>query len=786
MDNKKRYKSAVWTLFTLSFILIAAICAMMWGKSIASFPLIKLVIFITLIILEAVTLTAEFICAAKLGKINSAEESETEDTAQDKPVTGTKQQNRGMWLAIAGIGVSCLLAVCGTFLGGRLSAGLLKLVLWLCIAFDVIPAVMLLVSVIRAKSFAARIKSEDVAYWQDLLLSKREDAAETAEERLDSADALISRGNVCAITVGIMGTLASLLSGMSLTAGTAALFAVGALWVVTAFSRLRFPLKDEQFLDRESAVSEEDFPELYALVRQAQTKVGVEGELVLSLTNDCNAGIFGIDGVCSVTLGVMLLGIMTEAELYTVLLHEFEHLASSDEDDLYIRDYYLWRSTGGNRSVFSPITDLMFEYNDEKFVFDYLISSFACSILYESMADTAMVRFGDAAIAESALRKLKYCELYEWENALCDTDVYYKDEEPDRNYIGKQLDGFLRKMTKRYEVWNELLDREILARNASHPTAKQRIEALWSYAEEPEEMPDGVEEPPYFDIKAPTETKEYRVDCARALKKVQDDLYDYASENYESDRQERYIKPLETVTNWELPGRPVIAEEYADIVGALLDLGRCSEAVALCDRVISELNEKATYYACFIKASALLRAYDAGGIELMYKAIEGNSNYINDGIALIGTFCCYTGNGEELAVYREKAIELARSQQKKYDEISVLRKTDELMPDPMSDEMLDEILGFILNEDEYAAIKRIYLIRKTISEDFFTSVFIMQFVSGTDDEVKQYLLHRMFCCLDVRDEQYSLFDYDEVKDTHPEKVENSLVFERPDEEYPEE
>lgn len=814
MNNKKRYRSAVAVLLVLSLVWIIAICAMMWGRSVAAFSFIKLTIFIALIVVEVVTVTAEFICAAKLGRLNNEQDAEEKalPKAEDRSSGERRHQRRGSWLTVAGIAASCVLAISGTLLGRLIPVKLTDIALIAAIVFDAVPAGILAFSVVSAKKYEKELKATDIAEWQSYMLTRRTQAEETADEKLDELLMRVHRNDVCAVTVGVMGILAALLAGLSLSTGTTVLYLIAALWTVCALSRVRFAPDEDIFNDDEFNAYEEDYPELYALVRQAQSVVGAEGEPIISLRTDCNAGICRVGDVCSVQLGVILLGILNEAELYTVLLHEFEHLVSSSDEDDDIRNFSAWLVNGGNRSAVSHFADLLFMYNDAIFTFEYATYTFACALINESRADMAMVRHAGAELAAPVIKKLKYHDMFEWETALCDCDVYYKSEEPDKYYIERQLNKFVNAMSERYEVWDELMEREIPARNATHPTAKQRIEAMYLYAEElaaaPEKIPEQTEEfteeyaeeaaeeyaeyvkpepeELYFDVSNPAETYNYRADCDRALDFVQESLYEFVSENYEATRQEHYVKPCELIEKWEQEGRPLIAMEYADLVAALLDVGRASDAVELCTRAIDELPEPATYYARFIKASALLRACDERGLELMYKAIEGNSNYIDEGLELIGAFCCYTGNEGELGIYREKAIELVRAQQEKYLELSTLSRHDELSYEELPEEELDEILDYILIEDEYEAIKRIYLIRKTINEDFFTSVFIMEFAEGTDADVKQYLLHRMFCCLDVRERQYSLFDYDEVSGIGPEKIEGSLVFERPDPEQTEE
>lgn len=56
--------------------------------------------------------------------------------------------------------------------------------------------------------------------------------------------------------------------------------------------------------------------------------------------------------------------------------------------------------------------------------------------------------------------------------------------------------------------------------------------------------------------------------------------------------------------------------------------GQTEKAVSVCERVINELPEPATAYAYFIKGVCMLHRFDSGGIELVYRAIAINTNYI--------------------------------------------------------------------------------------------------------------------------------------------------------------
>ena len=74
-------------------------------------------------------------------------------------------------------------------------------------------------------------------------------------------------------------------------------------------------------------------------------------------------------------------------------------------------------------------------------------------------------------------------------------------------------------------------------------------------------------------------------------------------------------------------------------------------------------------------------------------------------------------------------------------------------------------------------IARVYLVRKTVSDSFFTSVFLIRFAGGTDQQQRE-ILHKIFLYLDGYpvEWQFSLFDYADYAFIHPEKINGSLVW----------
>ena len=172
----------------------------------------------------------------------------------------------------------------------------------------------------------------------------------------------------------------------------------------------------------------------------------------------------------------------------------------------------------------------------------------------------------------------------------------------------------------------------------------------------------------------------------------------------------------------------------------------------------------------------MLYRYDANGMDLIYRAMEANGNYVDEGLDTIGSFCCLTGREADLLEYRKKALLLAQKHMDEDEKISFLSKSDNLTCENLPQGMLEEILAFIKSVD-MDIIENIYLVRKTVSESFFASVFIIQFRGGTDAQ-RHEIMHKIFRYLDSYhiDWQFSLFDYFDYPEIKVEKIEGSLVY----------
>ena len=628
---------------------------------------------------------------------------------------------------------------------------------------SVIPLITLVLNLIMSKRFIGKFKQMKVAEGNAFLVSHRNDAEKTANEKLHQLRRL-RRLTIAYTVLMLLSAIAIALLGGVLTVEfpPAAVICTAYSWLVLASVFLRIHTRKQIELPKEVAVlAKEEYPLIYAMARKAADAVGSRDEIVILPNWDFSASIIKDKNRYLLRIGVILLHVLSEQELYNIMLHEFAHVTGDKDAHFREEKYADWLgSEGGGTDRLSAFLSNLYLYFGAKYLFNYMIYRYACSVVYEQQADQAMAEHGDPKTAVSALLKTHYDTMYFWESCVNDEKSIFESQELQADYLTTRISLFKNAIEQRSNDWNALIEKEILANNASHPTLKMRMDAL------------GIHD---LALTETSSTQAYLDEIQRILEYSEKFIYEDRKQGYTEERKERYLDPLERIDTWEKNGKPILAETYADLIADLKTLGRHREAEALCDRVIEELPDSATH-AIFIKGSMKLYRYDESGMDMIYQAMERNGNYIEEGLDTVGSFCCLTGREQDLLEYRQKASVLAQKHLDEDEQISFLSKNDKLSKENLPDGMLEEILAYIKSVDQ-DIIQNVYLVRKTVSESFFASVFVIQFGGGTDAQ-KYDVMHKIFRYLDSYhiEWQFSLFDYQDYLDVKVDKIEGSLVY----------
>lgn len=661
--------------------------------------------------------------------------------------------------------LSFVSAVLASLIGVVVSESVLQNKVWLLTLTIIflLPLLLLVFNVSSQRHFVKKMSSLKVADINTFLNSHRNDAEKTAKEKFRELQRIRRFTALYTVLIALTG-IASAVFGGVLAKSEFIPYIIFILYSAMLFCSVysRIHKKTPLAVDEDVVtISQNDYPVIYSLASKAAKSVGYEKEILIIPEWDCSASILCDNKRAYLTIGVVLLDILTEEELYAILLHEFAHI-SNDSARLREQQYYMWLldKKEGMGTVGTILSGLYLRL-DGKYIFTYSIYKYAATVIDELNADRLMAEHSDPGIAASALLKAHYDSFYNWEHGVNNEKSAFESEELEANYLTCKIAAFKEAITVRSAFWNSLVSKEILANNASHPTLKMRFDAL------------GIEKIALTESKS---SEAYLAEVKKLLQFSEETIYESRIKTYEADRKENYSEPLSRIDAWNNAGCPIAAETYADIISDLRTLGRREEAQDLCDRVLKELPEGSTHYAAYMKGAAMLVGYDEKGLDFIYHAMEENGNYVEEGLNLIGSFCCLTGRKDALAEYRKKAVELGQKHIDEDEQIGFLSKNDHLTKETLPDGMLEEILTFIHSVDQ-GIIQKIYLIRKTVSETFFASVFIIHFYGGTDKQ-RNEIMHKIFRYLDSYpvNWQFALFDYFEYPEIKVENIEGSLVY----------
>ena len=636
-----------------------------------------------------------------------------------------------------------------------------RILFWICI---LLPLVFAGLSVGLRILYIRNLQNKSVRDMQRFLISHRDEAGKTAAEKLRLLLKLCNFTLIYTLLFPLMafgcGFLGQAVTGANTAWDVPLTFMSGFLYLC-AIHRIHFTAAAPSAMQDPLMAKREEYPQIYELAEECARSQGWSGRIAIRFSDGCNAGIHRSGNTCSIYLGVLLLNLLTKEELKAVFCHEFNHIIQEKRSINRIRSHFEWLGGGATPHFLSGLVNLFYELPDAVFTLEFQLYRYANAIDMENTADQAMITMVSGENAASMLMKLKFHSLFQWEEGTFDTLNDYASEQPDENYLTTQLQLLKQRMLEREPIWRELFYKEILARSATHPTAAMRLESL------------GVRELPK--IRFP-EQDDYRAECQKAMAFMAETVCKELESNYSEARQEAYLTPLKIVGAWEAAGKPVIPEQYADVDDALRILGRYTEAEALCKEAMETLPAAAGCYGTFMHGCFLLRTYDDAGIDLIYAAIERNHNYLDEGLSMLGEYCCLTGNGPALETYREKAVAMTQVARDVYAHMNDLKKGDRLVPEELPGELHDSLLNYLERVDE-GQIDRVYLVRKVINQENFTSAVIVRFQPGAAEESCNQMMDKLFHFLDTcSDWQFSLFDYARVAKAQPEKVENSCIY----------
>ncbi len=522
-------------------------------------------------------------------------------------------------------------------------------------------------------------------------------------------------------------------------------------------------------MDRSVLVLEEELPALHALARRAAEAAGVRGGLRLEIPASAEVEVNRFGRTYVVILGTMALAVSTEEELYAELVGSFLPYATPKEIRREQREERAAAMGSATVRPGSCLFDLFYANASVRLEWGRMLAHYPR--LYRQYGDMA-ARLRALGLEQAFLDryvKANMWRLFNFEYARHDPILLYETPKPPVDYETRLAVHYRRAMCERRAEWCRLLAGELHTDLSAALLVRELAEIL------------GLGDRPLLsEVTFPAEGSDYGHACAAAIalgdRRVTRDL----AASYESARRHEYSEPVEVIATWEASDRQWPTPELSPVINAYRDLFRLDEAEALCDRILAEEpNLFAQAHALYVKGQILLHRYDADGIDFIYRSMDINKNYMENGLSSVEAFCALCGLSDELEAHHRRSVTLREAHSYNQYGAGTLTASDRLVREEELGDQLTDILGYMESVGG-GYLERVYLVRKIVSEDFFTSAFVLYFAPGAGEEAIRRAYEAIFNYLDAYpvDWQFSLFFYNRETEAAVRRVEGALVWEK--------
>ena len=484
--------------------------------------------------------------------------------------------------------------------------------------------------------------------------------------------------------------------------------------------------------------SEQQFPLIFAEVRRAAEAAGCRRRLRLSLVSD---GIGVREEGASVCIGLNAAecALLTREELYAVMLHEFAHVVNVDtaRGRRFYRARRRWAE--GVDSFFSGAASLFLSGTALRIIMASESYNVFAMRHHEMLADEKVIELGKSRAFINATAKGTEFYLY---NELPQREMTYdcyESEKMPEDMVSRDVANFYAYREKYAEMWRKILREELPARVSTHPTLRQRMEAMQ------------VTE--YDDSK--TETDEnYRAELQKLLQFADRVIAESMRRDYGAIREEAYLsrkKQMEKYFAAAEQGNRLPSDEQVLCMQAFYGIDG-ETVLRIADEMLEK--DKSAAYAHFYRAKVWFDRMDERCVEEFRAAMRVNCDLCDRCLEYIGLFALRSGNEQLLQEYRSSAPELSQEAQERAD-ASQWKKGTPLRACTLSDEAMEEIRARIGQLSE-GNILRVY------AAEFGSpaqTVIAVEMKRRAPIAEQGRVMEGLYAYLDSRPESFSLYFY---------------------------
>lgn len=250
----------------------------------------------------------------------------------------------------------------------------------------------------------------------------------------------------------------------------AGIIGVSIFTLAPLFFSLMLPAVTEE--QKSAFISEKQFPMLYETARRAFKTTNCTGQLQLAYSTE-GIAINKVGNKITVFLHPSIVRLLTQNELYNVLIHEFAHDVNVDTRRAmrYFKAEQKWEASDG-----VGYSSLFTAFLQQKISFAIAKYRAFSSRYHEIKADELVAKLGNAQHYTNANAKSEMYKLYtQGENYVMNYEIFASDNPPE-NWYNKDIESFFNAKKSFEQQWKKQMEVELPAMNDSHPTFRMRME----------------------------------------------------------------------------------------------------------------------------------------------------------------------------------------------------------------------------------------------------------------------------------------------------------------------
>lgn len=551
---------------------------------------------------------------------------------------------------------------------------------------------------------------------------------------------------IFAFSLGVMGYTSSFFRLLDS-------LAVYIFWGLFAWLK-RIPSEE---IDKDSILDRESYKSFYRILDEVFWDERKKPVLVKA--NSSSFNVAKVNGRIAIGIGPLAISVLNEDEFKQLLIFEKGYLSNKKRGACDKADELL--NHHGRLVEYATHISFVEALYIDKLIYLARYANFAnrvAATYYEKLAYQYVKDNGNISQLLSGIMKLRMLYLFQ----SYDEDIsinFYESSTPQSGWYSYELGCFINAFNEKKDFWKRIISNEL---PYFADTNLSFSEALI------------VADNPSFEVilsdtidKTDEADYSYKRDQQLYREYWNQRLYAAVCEDYDRNRQHEWECHQHVIE--EYLDNPLAQSDYNSAeLRRVLDACYATNQIELLDKLCRACIEKygdnkCSAHAHYLLGISLLHRYQEDGIAHIYTAMYNNNKYVDKGFDEIERFCSVMGLKEELDICKNnRIIKMQKMSDTNADDINYLRQGDMLSEETdLLEEQQIENINTIKRICE-GNLAELYQIHKTVSEELFTTVYVVKYKDDVSKEKANEYNTKIFNYLDSLEWQYSLFNREEV------------------------